>query len=206
MVIVQNMTISCRRKKISAALWSDPFTRKYRQLVIQAAQQTWVTISENVSNTRSVFCLCLSEEYSLPDCLRCDRIVFFFLLVQYSPFPFNNSLYNAIFTTFYIAATLLVTCVMCASVLSVCFWFPVRSSPRSSLCVEYGRWWGHTAGSRVWQETPLSGRSDRWHWSLVLQERESQTLSQKWGSKPFQCSFPCCSCSCGLNAFFIWSV
>lgn len=99
---------------------------------------------------------------------------------------------------------LLVTCMTCSSAPSVCWRSPVRFSSRSSLCEKFGTWWGHTAEWPV-LERHLPGWSDRTNWSLVLQDRDSQTSSQNRGSKRFKCFHPCLS-SCRLYAVFTSSV
>lgn len=97
-----------------------------------------------------------------------------------------------------------VTCTSCSSAPSACWWSPVRFSSRSSLCEEFGKWWGYTAEWRA-SERHLPGRSDRTNWSLALQDRHSQTLSQQRGSERLKCFHPCWS-SRGLYAVFTSSV
>lgn len=95
---------------------------------------------------------------------------------------------------------LLVTCMTCSSAPSACWRSPVHFSSRSSLCEEFGKWWGYTAEWRVSQR-PLPGWSDRTNWSLALQDRDSQTLSQNRSSKRLKCFHPCL-CSCRPSAVF----
>lgn len=101
-------------------------------------------------------------------------------------------------------AELLVTCMTCSSAPSGCWRSPVRFSSRSSLCEEFGMWWGRTEEWRV-SERHLPGWSDRTNWSLALQDRDSQTSSQNRGSKRLKCFHPCLS-SCRLYAVFTSSV
>lgn len=105
----------------------------------------------------------------------------------------------------YTEAQLFVTCMTCSSTLSACLWFPVRFSSRSFPCGACVQWWGYSTGRFLYEGCPPKGWSDRRHWSLVLKDRDSQTVSQKWGSTQFQCSLPWC-CSCRLCAVFIRSV
>lgn len=104
----------------------------------------------------------------------------------------------------YTGTKLPVTCMTCSSAPSACWRSPVRFSSRSSLCEEFGKWWGYTA---EWQvlERRLPRWSDQMNWSLALQDRDSQTLSQNWGSKHLKCFHPCLS-SCRLYAVFTSSV
>lgn len=99
---------------------------------------------------------------------------------------------------------LLVTCTTCSSAPSACWRSPVRFSSRSSLCEEFGMWWGRTEEWRV-LERHLPGWSDRTKWSLALQDRDSQTSSQNRGSKRLKGFHPCLS-SCRLYAVFTSSV
>lgn len=78
-------------------------------------------------------------------------------------------------------AKLFVTCMLCSSALSLYWGSPVHSSSRNFLCGECGRWLGYTAGLLVCWGRPLTWWSGQTHWSLVLEDRESQTLSQNWG-------------------------
>lgn len=112
--------------------------------------------------------------------------------------------WNFIHSVKYTGTKLPVTCMMCSSAPSACWRAPVRFSSRSSLCEEFGKWWGYTA---EWQvlERHLPGWSDRTNWSSALQDRDSQTLSQKPASKRLKCSHPCWS-SCRLYAVFTSSV
>lgn len=71
---------------------------------------------------------------------------------------------------------------MCSSTPSACWRFPVHFSSRSSLCEEFGKWWGYTAEWQV-SEHRLPGWSDRTNWSLALQNRETVRPSHRSGAQ-----------------------
>lgn len=118
--------------------------------------------------------------------------------------PFHQTLFFFFFFFFRSVAhrstKLPVTCMTCSSAPSACWRSPVRFSSRSSLCEEFGRWWGCTAEWRV-LERRLPGWSDRTNWSLALQDRDSQTLSQNWSSKCLKCFHPCVCVAVGCMLF-----